>query len=513
MAPASGSRGLRPVLEPGDLLAGRYRLERKVPSGLADGSPADLWRAADEVLNRPVAAKVLPAAGQRGAKAARPFLEAAAASGALAHPVLARVYDAAIETWPAERAGKPAGEIDVAYVISEWVDGPDLSAALTEDGPWQFAPAVVLTERLADALTVAHAEGLLHGRLHPGNVLLALDGGVKLTDLAVAAALPGRTPVAEVAQDARDLAALLYAALTARWPVAATPQPSAGLPPAPAGRDGAGGVRLTSPAQVRAGVPRALDGVVMRALDPQRAPVAPALTSAGGLATVLAAAVPVEQSGLPSVPRPPTIPRQVRRWLPAAAVVAVLVLLGASFYSLGISVGSVDPVRDRLDSLASPAPGASAAPPGAAIELAGATVTDFDPPPGDGRERPGALTNAYDDDPSTVWETERYDSATFGGIKPGVGLLVDLGEPTAVAKVELAVEAPDTVFELRLADTASAELAGYRVVATGRSSGEGLVLTPPAGTTARFYLLWITSLPEVDGRFTAGIAEMRFSRP
>ena len=65
------------------------------------------------------------------------------------------------------------------------------------------------------------------------------------------------------------------------------------------------------------------------------------------------------------------------------------------------------------------------------------TVVDFDPPPGDGAERPGTVPGAVDDDPATAWETERYDSAALGGLKAGVGLLVDLGAPTQVDRVEL----------------------------------------------------------------------------
>ena len=515
MAPEPGSSPLRPVLQAGDLLAGRYRLERDVPCGLQVVSPASLWLASDEVLGRPVAAKVLAAGGQDGATAARPFLEAAAHAGALAHPVLARVYDAAIEARPAAHSGRPAVEVDVAYVISEWVDGPNLAQALDEDGPWEFPPAVVLTERLADALHLAHGQGLLHGRLHPGNVLLTPDGGVKLTDLSVSAALPGRRPPSVASEDARDLAVLLYAALTARWPVQVTTQPGAGLPAAPAGRDSTSGVRLTSPAQVRAGVPRALDSVVMRALNPAQAAAAPALTSVEGLATVVAGAAPVESSGDVAGSRPPRLPPWVRRWLPVTAITVVLVAIGGTFYSMGTTVGSVDPPRDRLAALAPPAPGTSApaSVPANEISLAAATVTDFDPPPGDSRERPGSLANTYDGDLTTVWETERYASAAFGGLKPGVGLLVDLAGPTALGKVELALEAPDTAVELRVADTASTGLSGYRVVAAGRSSPDGLVLTAPPGTAARYVLLWITSLPQVDGRFVAGIAEMRLSGP
>ncbi len=101
VAPVPGRRAVRPVLRSGDLLAGRYCLEHPVEpaprADAADDSPAVLWRATDEVLARPVAVKLLRAVGDRGATAAQPFLAAAATAGSLTSPVLARVYDAALE--------------------------------------------------------------------------------------------------------------------------------------------------------------------------------------------------------------------------------------------------------------------------------------------------------------------------------------------------------------------------------------------------------------------------------
>ena len=520
------SRAAQPVLHEGDLLASRYRLVRAVPTAMPssdDRGPAVLWLAHDEVLARPVAAKVMPAGGREGATfdaAARPFLRAAAASGGLAHPVLARVYDAAVEQLPAERAGLSAGEIDIAYVISEWVDGPSLAARLIQDGPYDAVDAVELADGLAEALAVAHAGGLVHGRLHPGNVLLTRSGAVKLTDLGVSTALPEHAvpalragdPVGPAA-DARDLAAVTYALLTARWPVTATPQPSGGLPAAPAGRDGAGPRgRLTSPRQVRAGVPRTLDAVVVRALDPARAGVAPALTSVAGLAAALTGAVRADAArALPAAHRPSRVPRSVRRLVPAVVVLGLLTVLGVVAYGAGKSVGTVSEQPGSPGALTALRPTAPAA--SRPVPLAGAVVTDFDPPPGDGREQPGEVPNAYDDDPSTAWRTERYSSADFGGLKPGVGLLVDLGAPTAVARVELAPETDGTVVELRIANAAAADAAGYRLVASGRSAGGALSLVVPAGTRARYYLLWVTELPQVEGRFVAGVRELRLLRP
>ena len=139
-------------------------------------------------------------------------------------------------------------------------------------------------------------------------------------------------------------------------------------------------------------------------------------------------------------------------------------------------------------------------------------VVDFDPPPGDGRESPGAVANAFDGDGTTAWTTERY-SAEDLGTKPGVGLLVDLGAPTVLDRVELVTTGGGVDVELRVADAAATVVDGFRVVATGTAREPGLVLTPPDATSGRYWLVWITGLAPADGGgFRAGVSEMRFLR-
>ena len=518
MAPPPSRRAVRPVLRAGDLLADRYRLERAVepaPRASADDeSPAIVWRAHDEVLDRPVAVKVLRAAGKRGAAAARPFLDAAAAAGSLSSPVLARVYDAAIEEWPAERAGRPAGEVDVAYVISEWVDGRDLATVLREDGPLEPDVAAGLARVAAEALQPAHDAGVLHGRIHPGNVMITPAGAIRLTDTATSAALPDRAAPAQragdptgPAADVRDLTAVLYAMLTGRWPGSATPQPSCGVPAAPTTRERQRG-KLTAPHQVLAGLPRSLDQLVVRVLAPT--PTRPGPTRADRLADEIAGAVTAD-APRPAVAPEPRLPPALRKRLPALAAVAFLVVVGLGSYAVGREVGEIPPVDDPLAGVSSPEPGTPAGGSGR-IDLASLSVDDFDPPPGGGDEQTGAVPNSHDDDPSTAWETERYESPTFGGLKPGVGLLVDLGKPTKLARVELVTNGGGARYELRAADKLGARAEDYRVVARGTADTESLVLTPGSPTTARWYLVWITGLAEDDGGFRAAVREMRFLR-
>ena len=132
-SPSGPRTPTRPALDTGDVLATRYRLLRCVSD---DTGPTTVWQASDEVLARRVAVKLLPASGRAGAAAAKPFLEAAGRASSLSHPGLARVYDAAIEERPAERGTRT---VDVAYVISEWVEGRTLAEILLTDGPLEVA--------------------------------------------------------------------------------------------------------------------------------------------------------------------------------------------------------------------------------------------------------------------------------------------------------------------------------------------------------------------------------------
>lgn len=507
MARPPGTRGA-PGLSAGDLLAARYRLVEPRPAATPGASPR-LWLAHDEVLARSVAVKVLVATGPGAATLTGPFLDAAGAAGAVDSPVLARVYDAAVEQ---------RDDADVAYVIREWVDGTPLPEVLARDGALDPRSAVALATALLEGLAVPHATGLAHGRVHPGNVLLDRSGALRLTDLAVAAALPDGRVAAEragdpgpVEADVRDAAAVLYALLTARWPDAATPQPSAGVPGAPALRERprARG-RLISPRQVRAGVPTALDSAVVRALDAVGRAEEPELRTADALLDVLDGLVradrPARAASSRRTAQPRRLPAGLRRHAGVLGVAVLLVGIGVTAYTAGRNLGTL---RAPAGQAVPSGPGASAptGPAAAPLDLTGVSVRDFDPD-GDGQEQPGSVANAHDGDPSTAWETERYASAAFGGLKQGVGLLVDLGAPTDVARVEVGLTRPGVTAELRAANAPGDDAGAYRVLASARADGDRLVLVPPQGTSARYLLVWLTGLAPDDGRFSAGVTDL-----
>ena len=112
--------------------------------------------------------------------------------------------------------------------------------------------------------------------------------------------------------------------------------------------------------------------------------------------------------------------------------------------------------------MAAPPSGASGAT-ATAKALPLASVTDFDPSPGDGVENPTEVGLSHDGNPNTAWSTEQYFGTQWGGIKSGVGLKVDLGKPVAVSRVRLLFKESGVSVELRYADADSASLDAYTV--------------------------------------------------
>ncbi|HEY8547302.1 MAG TPA: serine/threonine-protein kinase, partial [Acidimicrobiales bacterium] len=161
---------------PGEPVAGRYRRERV----LGRGGMGVVWRATDTLIERPVALKELrPPAGDDSPSFVERALREARNAGRLNHPGIVGVHDV---------IAPAAGADPVVYLVMELVEAPSLAEVLDREGPLPPARVAALGAGILDALTAAHAMGVVHRDVKPGNVLV-LDGDrVKLTDFGIALA-------------------------------------------------------------------------------------------------------------------------------------------------------------------------------------------------------------------------------------------------------------------------------------------------------------------------------------
>ena len=505
------------LVDPGSVLADRYVAEDL----LAQDGESESWRARDRVLSRSVVIQIMPSSSQYAAE----LLSAAKLASRVTDTRVLQVLDAVDD-----------GEL--TYVVREWATGDSLDVVLHQ-GPLPARRAAWLLREVAAAMANAHKLGLPHRRLVPEAVVLTKSSGVKLIGLGTAGALKG-DPAAHAdleLEDTRDLGRLLYACLTARWPG----EQRSGLVEAPTEHG-----RLLRPRQVRAGVPRALDGVCDRILNPQSR-YGPPITTVSELKDILGTVLseegfvattgvglqaPATPTSLPAHEPPPAIlPRNggsappsgalaappaessSRSWRSAAAW-AIVALLVVGAVLLGFLIG-----RHRTPSepgrLSSSSTTNQSTPPASYRPIAVSQVTTLDPvgDGGSGDENPDLAALAVDQDPESAWTTQTYyDSADFNGEKPGVGLVLDLGKVQDVSLVRVTLLGQGTSVELRAA-SGSAQVPppsgdAYQLLDRADDAGTTVSLAPDGAVSTRFVLVWLTSLPADGDDFRGGIADI-----
>ena len=161
----------------GVTLSGRYRLQRLI----ATGGMGQVWEATDSRLGRRVAVKVLKQEFSSDPEFLERFRAEARTVAMLNHPGIAAVHDYG-ET-------DMDGEGRTAYLVMELINGEPLNSVLKRTGRLSLRHALDMLEQTGRALQVAHAAGLVHRDVKPGNILITPTGQVKLTDFGIAKAV------------------------------------------------------------------------------------------------------------------------------------------------------------------------------------------------------------------------------------------------------------------------------------------------------------------------------------
>ncbi|WP_369022745.1 protein kinase domain-containing protein, partial [Micrococcus luteus] len=153
----------------GITLGGRYQLTDRI----AIGGMGEVWKARDKVLGRITAVKILKEEYTGDPNFLRRFRAEAQHTALLNHPGVANVYD----------YGEEKGS---AYLVMELVPGQPLSSILEKEKVLSPERTLRIIAQTAAALSAAHAQGLVHRDVKPGNLMITPTGRVKVTDFGIA---------------------------------------------------------------------------------------------------------------------------------------------------------------------------------------------------------------------------------------------------------------------------------------------------------------------------------------
>ena len=431
-----------------------------------------VWRSQDPLLRRSVAVKLIHPRLAEDPGFARALAEEARRVAGLSVRGIASLLD--------------TGEQDgVIYLVREYAPGSSLRDRLDTAGPATAAEAVRIGVAALGALAEAHDRGVLHLALDLDDVIVGDGDRVCLVDFGIGAAVESSRPgeattllgdehlapeqAAGAEPDARTdvyaMASLLFELLTG--------EPARGR---------------TFPRTVRPDVPRALDRVLARALDPdpeRRFPDARAFAGA------LARSVETETVDASDEGRATSL----FTWIGVPLVVAGIAIASIA---LGLWMGKLE-VGGPLGIRAAPDEPAAVEIPPVLIRPASVGVID---PFGDGYELSSNAELADDGNLQTAWRSENYYDGELG--KPGLGLLLDLGARHEVLGVRLWTPHPGFRFRLAVGDDPDALIdeAGSEVTSTSLSR-------VPLRGAGRYVLVWITSVVPVDDGIRAEVAEVR----
>ena len=464
----------------GELIAGRYELEKLVGSG----GMSNVFRAHDRLLERTVALKILHEQYTRDDDYVERFRREARAVAQLAHPNIVTVIDRG------EQDGRQ-------YIVFEFVEGENLKEIVAR-GPVPVRVAVGLALQVARALSFAHDRGLVHRDVKPQNVLLNEDGQAKVTDFGIARSLDvqgvtqtgtvlgtsdyiapeqARGQKVDPKTDIYSLGAVLYELLTGDVPFAGDNFVAVAMrhvnEPAP------------SVLEHRPDCPVRLDLAIQRAMakDP-----ADRFESMDDFCAELEACLAevdgrADEGATMIVPaaRPPLARAPRRRRAPGGVTLLLVALI-----AVAVAVGGFLLLRDDGAPNVLPDVVASSKP----VRLA--AVSGYDPFGDNGQEHDDDAGAATDRDRSTGWTTEHYNDFA----KPGVGLVLSAARPVALSRLTV-VAGGGFEAKIRASNSPSS---GFKDVADWQEVGAQTTFKIDThGKDYGYYMVWL-KLPSSGGQ-------------
>jgi serine/threonine-protein kinase len=488
----------------GTLLDERYRIDAVVGTG----GMSTVYRAFDTVLERPVAIKLMHREMARNSDQLERFRREARAVAQLNHPHIVGVIDAGEEG---------TDGTSTPYIVFEYVEGETLKARIRRLGRLEVEEAVAYAIEIARALHAAHERHIVHRDVKPQNVLIDTEGSAKVTDFGIARTLDedgltsdgrvlGTTDYVSPEQalghavgpqsDIYSLGIVLFEMLTGDVPFHGENQVTVAMKHV---REDLPDLQIRRPA-----VSASLVVVLERATAKDLARRTPdAATLIAELEDVLA--IEAARSGhatgeattvLRSLREPQRrrLPLRMRRSAGLLAAVGLLVVV-ATVVLLALAAGQTEkgtsPPRDTR-----PPPAGETT-----VRLAQTSAGDYDPYGGDG-EHPSQAPFLVDGDRNTFWSTETYAGA-LDAQKPGVGAYVDADPGVAATRIEFRSRTPGwsgAIYGARRSLPSELPSDGWTKLADVTDAGSRERISLPGGQSMRYYLVWITSLPEDSDR-------------
>ena len=334
----------------------------------------------------------------------------------------------------------------------------------------------------------------------------------------VALACPATRPTATPEDDIKGIGAALYALLINRWPL---PESGVRSGMEPADLDAAG--QPVEPRSVDRAIPFQISAAAARSVQDNGG-----IRSAPTLLNLLQQATAVaDRTELITPIGEPAAPEDVRRgvvdpdqqarrrkgWLiglsvGGAILVVVLVVLASVLSDIfGDVGGTLDKDNLGLNSPSGSSSTASSSANSNTVKPVKAVVFS----PGGEADNPDQAAQAIDGNPATAWQTDTYsDPVPFPGFKNGVGLLLQLPQPTSLASVSLSLNSTGTSIQLRSAQSATpATLDDTTALTQPAPMKPGLnTITLDNAPPTSYLLVWITTLGTVDGRSETAISDI-----